>query len=95
VSRPNDPAVIAASRGQYVGSAPSSSLHSDNLKLPPVRGPPSELELERMLSMPEICALTGLSRDSIQRHYRHLLRQLSPRRVGMKLRDALTIGTAA
>lgn len=90
----DDPAVIAAARGAFVGDS-FRPLGRDAPSLPPpARGPPSVLELERILTMPEICALTGLSRDSIQRHYRHLLRQLSPRRVGMKLRDALTIGSA-
>jgi hypothetical protein len=91
----DDPAVIAANRGQFVGSrSHPPSRHEDPGLPPPARGPPSGFELERVLAMSEVCALTGLSRDSIQRHYRHLLLQLSPRRVGMKLRDALSIGAA-
>jgi hypothetical protein len=44
-----------------------------------------------MLTMPEVSELTGLSPDSIKRHYGHLIRRMSPRRVAVKLRDALSI----
>jgi hypothetical protein len=52
----------------------------------------SPFELERMLTLDEVAEFRGLSKDGIRRHYAHLIRRLSPRRVGMKLRDALTIG---
>jgi hypothetical protein len=42
----------------------------------------------------EHAELTGLSTDTLRRRYTHLIRRLSPRRVGMKLRDVLTIGTS-
>jgi hypothetical protein len=57
-------------------------------------GSPTEFELERMLTLDEVAKFRGLSKDSIRRHYGHLIRRLSPRRRGMNLRDALTIGTA-
>jgi len=42
--------------------------------------------------MDEASEISGLSPDSIRRHYKHLIRQLSPRRVGLKLGDVLQIG---
>ena len=51
-----------------------------------------DLELERLVSLAEASDLTGLSIDSLRRHYSHLIRRLSPRRLGIKLRDALGIG---
>jgi hypothetical protein len=53
--------------------------------------PPTWLELERALPLPEVQELTGLSRDSLTRHHRDKIVQLTPRRCGMKLRDVLTI----
>jgi hypothetical protein len=50
---------------------------------------------DRMLSLDEAAALTRLSRDSLRRHHSHLIRRLSPRRVGIRLRDALSIGNNA
>ena len=52
------------------------------------------LELERVISLAEVAELAGVSEDTIRRHHSHLIRRLSPRRVGVKLRDALTIGTS-
>jgi hypothetical protein len=54
--------------------------------------PPEGLALERMLTLPEVTALTGLSPDTLRRRYPHLIRKMSPRRVAMKLRDVLAIG---
>jgi predicted transcriptional regulator of viral defense system len=51
------------------------------------------LALERILTLDEAAELAGISKDSLRRHYSHLIRRLSPRRVGMKLRDALAIGS--
>jgi len=53
---------------------------------------PPTLELERILTIEAVALLTGLSPDTIRRRHSHLLRELSPRRVGMKIRDALSIG---
>jgi hypothetical protein len=36
--------------------------------------------------------VTSLSEDSLKRHYPHLIKRLSPRRLGMALGDALAIG---
>jgi hypothetical protein len=53
---------------------------------------PAAFELEQMISIDEAAALAGLSRDSVRKHYRHLICRLSPGRVGIRLRDALAIG---
>jgi hypothetical protein len=52
-----------------------------------------KFEFERILSIDEVVALSGLSRDTIRRHHSHLIRRLSPRRLGIRLGDALSIGT--
>jgi hypothetical protein len=58
------------------------------------REPLRAFELDRILSLDEVAEFRGLSKDGIRRHYPHLICRLSPRRVGMKLRDALTIGNS-
>jgi hypothetical protein len=62
--------------------------------MPEIQDPPPlppEIELERVLSMPEIMRLTTLSHDTIVKHYRHRLVRISPRRIGMRLKDVLQI----
>jgi hypothetical protein len=78
-SDPIDEAVAALGKRRPAATDPSGS--------------PTEFELERMLTLDEVAKFRGLSKDSIRRHYRHLIRRLSPRRRGMNLRDALKIGT--
>ena len=58
---------------------------------------PTWLELERVLSLPEVESITSLSVDSLNRHHKGKIVELSPRRRGMKLKDALAIarGTTA
>jgi hypothetical protein len=58
---------------------------------------PTWLELERVLSLPEVERITNLSVDSLNRHHKEKIVELSPRRRGMRLRDALAIarGTTA
>ena len=53
--------------------------------------PPTWLELERVLPLLEVEKITSLSSDSLSRHHKDKIVNLSPRRVGMKLRDALAI----
>jgi hypothetical protein len=48
-----------------------------------------KLELERMVSRKEAARLKGISEDTLDRHYRHLFRRISPRRIGIKLADLL------
>jgi hypothetical protein len=52
---------------------------------------PTWLELERVLSMSEVEEITSLSVDSLNRHHKEKIVELSPRRRGMKLKDALAI----
>ena len=57
---------------------------------------PSWIELESVLRMTMAERVTSLSADNLRRNYPHLIVKLSPRRDGIKLRDALAIanGTA-
>jgi hypothetical protein len=57
--------------------------------------PLTALELERIIPLDEVERLTTLSEDSLRRHHSHLIRKLSPRRCGMKLRDVIAIGSGA
>jgi hypothetical protein len=52
---------------------------------------PTWLELERVLPMTEVEEITSLSGDSINRHHKEKIVDLSPRRRGMKLKDVLAI----
>jgi hypothetical protein len=52
---------------------------------------PTWLELESIIPLPKVEKITNLSRDGLQRHHPSKIVRLSPRRVGMKLRDALAI----
>ena len=49
----------------------------------------SALELETIIPVPKAAELRGISRDTFKRHHSDLIRKLSPRREGVKLRDAL------
>jgi hypothetical protein len=49
----------------------------------------SARELETIISVAEAAKLRGISRDTFIRHYPKLIRKLSTRRNGVKLRDAL------
>jgi len=51
----------------------------------------SEIELQRIVSLKEAAKLRGSSTDSIRRHEPDKIIQISPRRVGMRIRDALKI----
>ena len=49
------------------------------------------IERDRIISVQQAARLTGVSYDTFLRHHRHLVRQLSPRRLGVKLSDALDL----
>ena len=49
----------------------------------------SAIELERHIPVPEAARLKGISEDSYRRHYAHLIRQVSPHRQAVKLKDAI------
>jgi hypothetical protein len=58
--------------------------------------PPTWLELESVKPLrPDCEAITSLSIDSLNRHYSEFIIELSPRRRGMRLRDALKIAKGA
>jgi hypothetical protein len=54
----------------------------------PLRRPKRELKREPSYNAEEI---TGLSKDTLERRFPHLIRDLSYRRRGMQLGDALSI----
>ena len=61
---------------------------SDDLELSP-------LDLERIVPLAEAARLRSVSEDTLRRHNSDKIIQLSPRRQGMRLRDALAIGKQA
>jgi hypothetical protein len=57
----------------------------DDFKLSP------ELELKRIVTLQKAEEVSSLSVDSLKRHHRDKLVELSPRRLGMRLGDALML----
>ena len=59
------------------------------------RGPPLEpaywVELQRIVDLKEASRLAGISVDGIKRHYGDKIIYLSPRRLGMRIADALML----
>jgi hypothetical protein len=60
--------------------------------------PPSWIELESIVPLRtelpgrrDAESITGLGRDTLRRHYPQLIKRLSDRRYGMRLRDCLAI----
>jgi hypothetical protein len=49
------------------------------------------LRLKRIASLKEVTQLTGLHIDTIKRNYRDRIIRLSPRRLGMRVEDALQL----
>ena len=54
---------------------------------------PSWVEMESAIGLPEAARITNLSAETLSRHYPEYVVKLSPRRLGMKLRDALAIAS--
>ena len=52
---------------------------------------PTWTELHRVVDLKEASRLWGLSVDSIKRHHSNKILDLSPRRRGMRVRDALML----
>jgi hypothetical protein len=50
------------------------------------------IEQRRIVPLSEVARLTSLSVDSLKRNHSDKIRQLGPRRIGMSLADALSIG---
>jgi hypothetical protein len=65
------------------------STPTNGFKLPPA------LELERIISMQAAEEVSGLSTESWKRHHPDKLVVLSPRRLGVRLRDALMLGKSS
>ena len=49
-------------------------------------------ELDKIISLQEACRVSSLSVDGWKRHHASKLIKLSPRRLGVRLRDALMLG---
>ena len=62
-----------------------SKPNDDAFKLPPA------FELERIINLQDAEEVSNLSVDSLKRHHADKLVELSPRRLGMRLRDALML----
>ena len=56
---------------------------------------PRALELEQIITLQEAEKVSSLSVDSWKRHHADKLVELSPRRLGVRLRDALMIRQAS
>jgi hypothetical protein len=53
------------------------------------------VKLLQIISMPEAERLSGLSHDTLKRRHSSKIIKLSPRRVGMRLIDVLSLGETA
>jgi hypothetical protein len=51
-----------------------------------------EQELRKILPLEQAAEITNLSPDTLKRRHATLILRLSPRRLGMRLADALAIG---
>jgi hypothetical protein len=49
------------------------------------------IELERIVPLDEAAQLSSVSEDTLKRNHRDKLVRLSPRRLGMRVRDALML----
>jgi hypothetical protein len=64
---------------------------SDTCTLEPQATEPGWVELQRIVSMEEAARLSGMSIDTLKRRHAEQIIKLSPRRLGMRLRDALRL----
>jgi hypothetical protein len=53
--------------------------------------PLTPLELLRKISVKEAAAMNGISPDNFRRHYKHLIRKITPRRDVVQLSDAINL----
>ena len=75
--------------GRNFGAATPEIGYDGGPSLDPIQ--PTWTELHRVVDLKEASRLSGLSVDSIKRHHSDKITDLSPRRVGMRLRDALML----
>ena len=54
---------------------------------------PPEIALRRVIPISQAAEITNLSKDTLKRRYPDKVIRLSVRRLGMRLADALAIGT--
>lgn len=68
----------------------SKQAEKPKVRKPKVRPelPPDLMRL-RMISIREAAELRGISVDSFKRHYSHLIQQVSPRRLAVRVGDLL------
>jgi hypothetical protein len=52
---------------------------------------PTEIQLRRIVSLPDAAALASVSVDTLKRRHADKIITLSPRRKGMRVRDALML----
>ena len=52
------------------------------------------IEAQRIVPLKEASRLSGVSTDTLRKHYRNLIVRVGPKRVGMRLGDVLGIGQA-
>ena len=64
-------------------------IDDDDVKLPP------ELRLKRIVNLRQAGQLSNLSVNSLKRNHRDKIVTLSPRRLGMRLGDALMLRKSA
>ena len=55
---------------------------------------PTWLELQRIVSLQEAARLSAMSPDTLKRRHADKIITLSPRRLGMRVRDALMLSSA-
>ncbi len=54
-----------------------------------------EIEMERIVPIKEAARLAGCSPDTLKRNHRDKIVQISDRRIGMRIRDALQLQAIA
>jgi hypothetical protein len=62
---------------------------------PPVLEPANWIELQRIVDLKEASRLSGMSIDTLKRRHSNKILDLSPRRRGMRVRDALMLAENA
>ena len=80
---------MATIRPEVTGHKLSAAPPQIGLALDPIQ--PTGTELYRVVDLKEASRLSGLSVDSIKRHHSDKIIDLSPRRRGMRVRDALML----
>ena len=77
--------------GRNVGAAAAKRTNIGHNRGPPLEPTPDWVELQRIVDLKKASSLSGLSVDSLKRHHSDRIINLSPRRLGMRVRDALSL----